>query len=188
MARRIRWRRDLCKAAVHVVACAGVSLAHAAEPLEKSVAGSYDVLICKDSCPASGDQGVLLKGRVVLFAASLQQTERDRLRLEDSFMGPEVNGCFALEKLPDRGYKGYAGITKAGLTAWSIEGDELRFLLYRSPDAGYRVIVQRTKIGFEGTGQSWGAGVAAPPERTPEKVVLRRTGAAEVSRCPVGQG
>lgn len=186
MAQRISVRRDLCKAAVQVAACVGISFAHAAEPLEQSVAGSYDVLICKDSCPAAGDQGVLLKGRLVLFAAQLQPAERDRLRLSRSFMGAELNGCFALEKLPDRGYKGYAGIDKAGLTSWSIEGDELHFLLYRSPDAGYRVIVRRTKIGFEGTGQSWGAGVAAPPERTSERVVLRRTGVAEVSRCPVG--
>jgi hypothetical protein len=117
----------------------------------------------------------------------LQPAQRERLHLSGRFMGAELNGCFELEKLPDRGYRGYAGIEKAGLTAWKIEGDELQFMLFRSPDAGYKVSVRSMKTGFAGTGQSWGAGVAAPPEPRTEKVVLRRTGAAEVSQCPVGE-
>jgi hypothetical protein len=97
---------------------------------------------------------------------------------------PPPNGCFKLEKLTGRNYKGYAGIDEVGLTGWTIEGAELHFALYHSPDAGYQVTAKRTTIGFDGTGQSWGAGVAAPVGATIDKVVLRRTGAADLSQCP----
>lgn len=163
--------------------------AHAAELPEKSIAGTYEILICKDSCPAAGDKDVLVKGRLVLFPENFQPSELTRLsslRRKLSSTGYEApNACFELEKLQGRDYKGYAGITKAGLTAWSSEGDELQFGLYRSADAIYRVTARRTTTGFDGKGESWGAGVAAAPDgATLDKVVLRRTGAADMGQCP----
>lgn len=174
-----RWLSVLILLAAH---------AHAAGLSEKSVAGTYEILICKDSCPTQGEQDVIVKGRLVLFSANFQPQER--ARLESSGLSPmrgepAVNACFELQRLQARGYKGYAGIDKAGLTGWSIEGDELHFALFRSPDAGYRVTAKPTTIGFDGTGQSWGAGVAAPVGATIDKVVLRRTGAADLSDCMI---
>jgi len=185
MAQGIWFRQRLGKAALHVVACLVISYAHAAELSEQFIAGSYEILICNGSCAAAGDQNVLVKGRLVLFPENMQQQELDQLRLSVRYMyGQTPNACFGLERLPDRNYHGYAGIRTAGLTVWSIENDELRFTLYRSADAGYRVTVQPATHGFAGTGQSWGAGVAAPKESTLDQVVVRRTGAANLDQCP----
>jgi hypothetical protein len=123
----------------------------------------------------------------MLFPTDFQQPELARLEssgLRPMRGEPPSNGCFGLEKLQGRNYKGYAGIDEAGLTGWSIEGDELHFALYHSADAGYKVAATRRTIGFDGTGRSWGAGVAAPVGATLDKVVLRRTGAADLSQCP----
>jgi hypothetical protein len=185
MAQCICFRRRLGNAALHVVAWLGISHAHAAEPPKQSIAGSYEILICNGSCAAAGDPNVLVQGRLVLFPTILQQQELAQLHLSTRHMaGRTPNACFGLQKLPGRSYDGYAGIQKAGLTAWSLEGDELLFALYHSPDAGYKVTAERATNGFAGTGQSWGAGVAAPKGSTTDHVVLRRTGAANLSRCP----
>jgi hypothetical protein len=165
----------------------GVSYACAAELPEKSIAGTYEILVCHGSCASADDKEVLVKGRLVLFATNLQQQELTRLQLRGRYMNGEMpNGCFALERLSGRDYRGYAGIDKAGLTAWSIEDARLRFSLYRSPDAGYKVTAKLATTGFAGMGRSWGAGVAAPKESTLDHVVLRRTGAAKLSQCPHG--
>jgi hypothetical protein len=161
--------------------------ADAAELHEESIAGTYELLICKDSCPTAGDKDVLIKGRLVLFPTNFQPPEL--ARLESLGLSPmrgesPPNGCFGLEKLEGRKYQGYAGIDKAGLTSWSIQGHELLFALFRSPDAGYKVTAQRTTSGFDGSGRSWGAGVAAPQGATVDKVVLRRTRGADLSQCP----
>jgi hypothetical protein len=139
-------------------------------------------LICKGQCAAS-EQNVVAKGEILLFAAGLNQQELAEHHLRGRFMSAPPNGCFGLEKT-GRPYDGYAGIEEAGLTTWSTEGDKLRFALYHSPDAGYRVAMRRTATGFAGIGQSWGAGVAAPTGPALDQVVLRRTGAADLNRCP----
>jgi hypothetical protein len=78
--------------------CLGISDAQAAELLEQSIAGSYEILICKDSCAAAGDDDVLVKGRLVLFSTTSQQRELDRLHLSSHYLGEEMpNACFGLE-------------------------------------------------------------------------------------------
>jgi hypothetical protein len=173
-------------AAACFMALLGISYAQAAEVPAQSVAGTYEVLICTGSCASARDQDVVVKGRVVLFANSLRPQELARVHLPGRRMRGEPNGCFALEKVPGRTYEGYAGIEDAELTSWSIGNDELTFTLFRSPDAGYKVAAHRAETGFTGTGRSWGAGVAAPKVTTPDRVVLRRTGAADLSQCPRG--
>ena len=173
------------KVALPLMACLAISQAQAVEPPEASIAGPYEILICKDSCPASGDENVWVKGHVVLFPVSLDQ--RDLKRLSASrFASTAPNGCFALARLQENTYRGYAGIDKTGVTAWSIKGDGLQFDLYRSPDAGYKVTAQRTEQGFDGEGKSWGAGVAAPVGIGPDKIVMRRIGVADLSHCGGG--
>jgi hypothetical protein len=170
-------------AASAVAACLVVSFAGAVDPVP--VAGTYEISICKGSCPATGDENVLVKGHLVLFPTQL--TDRDVARLESLHVSSshvdQPDGCFTLERLPGRTYRGYAGIDAAGLTNWSIESDELTFALYRSPDAGYKVTAQRSTTGFAGTGMSWGAGVAAPTAPGPEDVVARRIGDADMKHC-----
>ena len=97
MTQRICVRRHLCKAAVHVAAWLGISYAHAAELPAESIAGTYEILICKDSCPAAGDKDVLLKGHVVLFPKSLQQSELTRFDFPgmSRMLRPPPNGCFS---------------------------------------------------------------------------------------------
>jgi hypothetical protein len=163
----------------------GTSSIGSATEAAPEAAGSYDVLICTGSCSESGDGNVQVIGKLILFPTTLQQRDLDREHLSTGhFMHDPPNGCFGLDKVTGRSYEGYAGIEKAGLTSWSIEGGELLFALFHSPDAGYRVHVRRTEDGFAGTGKSWGAGVAAPKSAALDQVVLRRTGAADLSRCP----
>lgn len=173
------------KVALRLVACLAISQAQAIEPPEEPIAGTYEILICKDSCPASGDENVWVKGQVVLFPTSLEQGDLKRFS-SSRFSSTAPNGCYALQKLQEHGYLGYAGIDKTGVTAWSIEADGLHFALYRSPDAGYKVTAQRTKTGFDGEGKSWGAGVAAPVGAGLDKVVMRRIGVADLSHCGGG--
>jgi hypothetical protein len=167
---------------VSVVACLSISHAHAAELPRESIAGTYEILICRNSCPDAGDKNVLLKGRVVLFSTDLKQSDVARFP-SSRYRGQAPNGCFSLDKRPDIEYSGYAGIDKVGLTAWSIEGNELLFQLYRSADAGYKVTAQLTQTGFAGSGKSWGAGVAAPVGVEPDRIVARRIRVADVSEC-----
>jgi hypothetical protein len=171
-----------------ISACFATWGAHAADMSPESIAGTYEVLICKDACPSWGSKGVLAKGRLVLFAQRLTPQEIEQVTAANvsSMRTQRPNGCFGLEK-KDSSYQGYAGIEKAGLTEWSVGDVGLSFLLYRSPDAGYRVDAERRnesdKKNFDGTGKSWGAGVAAPQEPSLDKVVLRRTGAASLKTC-----
>jgi hypothetical protein len=176
------------KVALNLMACLAISQAQAVEPPEPSIAGTYEILICKDSCSAGGDENVWVKGRVVLFPTSLEQSDLKRFSSSRFYRTPgqAANGCYALARLQENVYRGYAGIDKSGVTAWSIKDDVLHVDLYRSPDAGYRVTAQRTEQGFEGEGKSWGVGVAAPVGLGPDKIVMRRIGVADLSHCGGG--
>lgn len=162
-----------------------LSGSHAAEPGLKNPAGTYEVRICRTACLTTGDEGVLVKGYLVLFANPLQKHDLARVpsastRLDRNGL---PNACFLLKKLPGRTYTGYAGIDDSGFTIWSIEGDELQVSLYRSPDAGYRASMRATTKHFEGTGKSWGVGAAAPREANTDYVLFRRTGESDIKRC-----
>jgi hypothetical protein len=176
------------KVALHIMACLAISQAQAVEQPQASIAGTYEILICKDSCPASGDENVWVKGHLVLFPVSLEQGDLKRFSSSRFYrtQGQAANGCYALERLQENAYLGYAGINKTGVTAWSIKDDGLHFDLYRSADAGYKVTAQRTEQGFDGEGKSWGAGVAAPVGLGPDKIVMRRIGVADLSHCGGG--
>ena len=185
MRQRVHARKHLGSAALYIVACLALSDAHSAERPQGAIAGSYEILICNSSCPAMGEENVWVKGRLVLLPARLEQREVDRFEAVhgDRTRLEGVNGCFTLDKLQGSGYRGYAGITKTGLTAWSIEGNDLRFALFRSPDAGYEVTAQHTPKGFEGKGVSWGAGVASPIGVHADRITIRRIGDADMSQC-----
>lgn len=159
----------------------------AGQPLE-TPAGTYEIRICKTACVAGEDEGVVVKGHVVLFSAVLDKQEIARIPSASLRYVPNnaPNACFVLEKMSGRDYKGYAGIDESGFTAWSVTDDQPKLSLFRSPDAGYQVSLRPTTKGFEGEGTSWGAGVAAPPERGPDFVVLQNVGKSDIRRCAAG--
>ena len=172
-------------ATVSIVTWLAIASAHAADLTQASIAGTYEILICEDSCQPNADNNVWVKGRVVLFPDEMKTD--DVARFDTQFVhGEPLNACFALEKLQEHLYWGYAGIEETGLTVWSVQDAALQFSLFHSPDAGYQVTVQPTSTGFDATGKSWGAGVAAPDWQGDDKVVMRRIGAADMSQCNPG--
>ena len=148
-----------------------------------TIAGTYDILVCKGPCSFERQAKVIIKGRLILFATALAKADLQRFD-ENRFShlhGEAINGCFTLDTLGAT--SSYAGIEKIGLTSWSKEDGHYRFSLYHSPDAGYEVTVKPTRLGLAGTGTSWGAGAAAPDSPSTEIVIARRTGGADISRC-----
>lgn len=147
------------------------------------IAGTYDILVCSGTCSFDGETNVAVKGRVVLFAEPLQTSDLqkfDENRLSHHF-GEPINGCFTLEIVHKSPI--YAGIEKIGLTSWSDQEGQIQFSLYHSPDAGYQVSVVRKAPGLAGSGSSWGAGSAESGHKSNERVIARRTGAADLANC-----
>jgi len=160
-----------------------VRVASAGSPGD-AVAGTYDILICKGTCSFSELANVIVKGRLVLFADKLEKVDLNRFdenRLSHHYPGEPINGCFSLQTVAANST--YAGLEKIGLTSWTLQDNQYLFSLGRSVDAGYQASVARTMIGLDGTGSSWGAGVAAPKNPGKEIVVARRTGDANISNC-----
>ena len=155
------------------VLCASSS-AHHISP--GSVAGSYDLRLCRGSC--SVDSAVYQRGVLVL-----SDTSWPRVQPLGFFDSLPANGCFRLKAAPGRG-DSYAGIIGSAAVRWQpIAGtDSVTFLLYQSPDAGYEVTLTRFPQGLRGRGTSWGAGVVeihAPVDT----VLAIRTGPPIPSKC-----
>ena len=148
-----------------------------------TIAGTYDILVCKGPCTFERQAKVVVKGRLILFATALAKADLQRFD-ENRFShlhGEAINGCFTLA--PPGETSSYSGIDNIGLTSWSRENGHYRFSLYHSPDAGYEVTVKSTRLGLAGTGTFWGVGVAAPNPPSTEIVIARRTGGADISHC-----
>lgn len=147
-------------------------------------AGAYDISICTAGCADNRPESVLVRGRLILFAAPLAEADLQRFD-QNRFMNhaPDepVNGCFTLEPLRQSAI--YAGVEKTGLTFWSEHDGRIDFSLMHSPDAGYEVTVRSTPAGLTGTGTSWGAGAGAPAQHGEETIVARRVGDADISQC-----
>lgn len=169
-----------------VTACGSLAQVQAAEHDMTTLAGVYEVQICKLTCATSDDGTVVVRGYLVLFSEALSRSELARFPSTHVRHVSSPNACFMLEKVPGRAYAGYAGINKSGLTTWSVTSAELTFSLMRSADAGYKVSVRSSVAGFDGEGTSWGVGAAAPPEPGPDHVRLRRVGRSDVRRCERG--
>lgn len=165
-----------------VVSCLLFStMACAEEKSDDVIAGKYDVLVCQGPCSFDADTNVLAKGTMDFFAKGLDPAQlglSGHHRFHDQ-PGEPINACFSFERV--NGSK--ILVDGVGPTSWSWQDGRYSFSLFRSPDAGYQVIVERTPTGLSGTGRFWGAGVAAPKTPTEEIVVARRTGDADVSKC-----
>jgi len=156
-------------------------LAWADEKSDDVIAGTYDIRLCQGPCSFTDTTNVAAQGTLILFAKPLEKADLDRFN-ERRFWhttGEPVNGCYTLERI--NGSKIVIG--DVGVTSWSWNEGKYDLALFRSPDAGYAVTVERTPTGLSGSGHFWGAGVAAPETPTQEIVVARRTGPADIANC-----
>ena len=155
-----------------------------ADPKPVDVPGSYDVLICKGPCGFGAPTNVVVKGVLVLAAAPISAQSLNRLislKFEYAYgIGRDTNGCFVLDTI--RQNQTYAGLIEFGLTLWRVHEQQVSFELYTSPDAGHFATVTMTSDGFQGTGGSSG-GVVAEGEGTPDVLVAKRLGPAQIDTC-----
>jgi hypothetical protein len=125
---------------------------------------------------------VFAKAVIVLLDHAMAQKDVERMKPSAYFGDQPVRACYVVKR--DFEAQSYAGIEETGVTAWLITGHTLEFELFRSPDAGYSVEVERTGDLLAGTGRSWGAGMGAPPpEYGPDLVFGRRRGPPDISVC-----
>jgi hypothetical protein len=148
------------------------------------VAGTYELIICKSACSFSKPENAFATLVVVLFDRVMTQKDMDRIDPYYHF-DPGVNACYAFSRKAQA--QSYAVISEKGVSPWLSSDHKIRFALFRSPDAGYAVELERTGDSLAGTGRSWGAGMGAPPpEYTHDTVVGRRVGPPDISGCRPG--
>ena len=145
-------------------------------------AGSYELLICKRACSFSNRDAVIATAHVVLLEHVMSPKEAQQFNPLFNANSSGSNACYTVERTDAA--KTYAGISKAGISQWVINGRTMQFSLFRSPDAGYAVELERTGSSLAGTGRSWGVGMGAPPkDYGPDIIVGRRLGAPNIALC-----
>jgi hypothetical protein len=173
--------------AVMVLCTVALSMtpAYADDAGESPLAGTYDVLICQGPCSFDDTANAVVTGTLVLLPHTLTRSEANRIdRSYDPFLSrSEANGCYTLDRVQGRRYNGYANTRGPALTAWSYRENQLHVSLFRSPDSGYEAVMHASEDGLSGIGQSWGAGVAEPKDRSKDYVIARPAGAADIARC-----
>ena len=156
---------------------------HAAEA--STVAGTYELLVCKGTCSFANPGSAFAKGVVVLFNDAMPRQEVARV---DPFHfvlpNEKVRACFTGDNLKSVG--SYVFGRRTGVSSWSATGKKLEFSLMRSVDAGYDVEVLSEGDAFSGKGMSWGAGAAAPGYG-PDFIVGRRRGPPDITACASAQ-
>ena len=157
-------------------------------PNEADLVGTYQVIICRGPCSFANASHAVAEGSLVLLANEMPPSETSKLAIgfQPNLSRGNANACYVLRRLPDRAYAGYANTRGAALTVWSRTNGELHVSLFRSPDAGYEVVLKGAAQALSGTGQSWGSGVAEPTDKTKDSVIARRTGAADIRACGFG--
>jgi hypothetical protein len=144
------------------------------------VAGAYELIICNRACSFSNRESVFATARVMLFDRVL--TLEEMKRINPVFIDThDVKAYYEVNA--QAGAQSYLR-TGANIGTWEANGSTLRFNLFRSPDAGYAVAVERAGNLLRGSGQSWGFGMSAPPkEYGPDVVVGRRVGPPDSTKC-----
>ncbi len=153
--------------------------------------GTYELTLCHPRCDLRGTR--VGHGVLVVVADTLvlpvEDSEQQELREASRWLrlssSAAPNACFRLTAQREvAGREYYPGIIEAGLIAVREQGGRVEFLLYRSPDASFVVVVRHaTPAQFAGAGlqhdwdgSAWEAG----------EVVGRRIGAADARRCRRG--
>jgi hypothetical protein len=137
-----------------------------------TVAGTYELIICKSACSFADPQNVFTRAAVVLFKETM--TQRNVASLDPTHtshpFGP-AKGCYRLNHIAKA--DSFVQINTTGVTSWQLIDGTLEFSLFGSPDAGYFVHLKQNGRLLEGEGQSFGAGVANPHYST-DVVIGRR--------------
>jgi hypothetical protein len=148
------------------------------------VAGTYEVMVCRDRCDASRPEEALARGHLVLEAArydfsdvpeparSYIQRHEFILAVIDAERSP--NACFVIENT--RRAATYAGAAPVGVTKWEADSTGATTLpLFHSPDAGYIATVSIRGRELRGRGRSWGSGTGDGPIPS-DSIIGRRIG------------
>ena len=149
--------------------------AQSAVAKDRGVAGTYELLICKGACSFAERGNVVRTAVIVVFGRGMKR--KDVERIDSSYLDfryGEANACYMLT-YPDR--------QRAGVTSWTLDRQTLAFSLMHSPDSWYSVRVERKGDLLKGLGNFWSAGVAPPPGYTPDTIVGKRRGPADISEC-----
>jgi hypothetical protein len=147
----------------------------------KSLLGTYELHICKSPCSEPKGFGDVGTGYLVLQDDALTATDIAQignLLLDDADQAPRA--CFAGKRA--EGSKSYAFIDPSGATGWHYKDNVVSFSLFRSADAGYRVVLTPKGNTLVGRGVSWGVG-AAITDYPPDVVEAHRIGPADLSVC-----
>ena len=155
------------------------TLSHSVTP-ETNASGTYEIIVCKESCSFSDMTNVFARGIVVLDDHRLPT--RDGTQVEPSFIGPNevARACYSMNVL--RKADSFAGLSKQGISSWRMSGGVIEFSIFRSADAGYEVSAHLNGAELFGYGSSWGAGVAAP-HYTNDTIVGKRVGPPDIKNC-----
>jgi Protein of unknown function (DUF2911) len=153
----------------------------------RPVIGTYRIAVCKRGpCTPRDSVHAVAWGVLVLTDGPLslaQSPDSLKWRLGGFGLGGRPNGCYALSSVRDA--KSYAGLSQVAGTRWTLDSARhggIRFSLFRSPDAGHEVRAMVVEDGLRGTGESWGAGTAAPNYEA-DTVVASRVGEPDVRQC-----
>jgi hypothetical protein len=145
--------------------------------------GTYKVVFCRRSCPAT----TYRTGTLVLLGQPLRDAQ-GHTRGKWLEQG-QINGCLALDPVhgPPSGWVFNPGLAPKRFLVWSVvDARSARFELDRTVDAGYTVELRLTRSGLGGTGTFWSA--LGPPGQAPspwqDAIQVRRIGDADPARCP----
>ena len=192
----IRLRHGLCSptvAGIVVTLCLGSTMV-VAQGSQVPIDGTYALVICEESCELSDSSGAVVAGALVLadsatLAQQLSASEWQALADRGLYVARRrfgaVNACFTLQRRRDTDI--YAGIVSSGLTVWERSSDDsITVPVYRSSDAGFRIVGTVVGSRFEGRG----AQSHAPdqPMHDVAFVMGVRTGPPDATHCIGGTG
>lgn len=141
------------------------------------VQGTFDLFVCRNGCQGRPSSRAYVRATVVLMERPLRPPD-DSVDVDPTW---KPNGCFFLSRKRERS-DSYAGLEPRGLLTWRSDSVAIWFDLYRSPDAGYRVVVVASAAGYSGRGDSWGDGAAEITAPT-DSIEMVRIGPAQSSAC-----
>jgi len=159
----------------------GLPIAGSAQAIP-SIAGTYEIQICKLNCEKPNPYSVIAHGILVLSDRPLTADEIAKVG-KMNFPPPpeEMRACFSGNR--PHHPETYAFIDKRAAIGWSMENTVLKVELFRSGDAGYNAELQIDADKLSGTGHSWGVGAAAPGFAKADALVGHRIGPPDVSAC-----
>lgn len=172
---------------VAVLLIAGITLSGAdvcsAASHRSIYAGTYAIRICRGHCSDTHARPYLV-GNLVLFDRGLRDVNGHPLWV--TMERHPANGCVALKRII--GQSGiYSGFPEKNYVVWrpSQSDNAIEFELFRSPDAGYSVMLKLTPKGLGGSGMFWG-GVVGTRTGAPlpsERVIAERVGEPDIKFC-----